>query len=192
MATMSDIDLEDLARFLAETCPECGTPGPQRHLSTVNRCGTCTANDPRPACVPVRNVLGGRNARSEESRFPDGSIILTYDMVLPLLPAPLAAGLFRDRIANPQPQPRYVPPPLADGHVRVEIDRDYYTGEEFSEWTDADARYPARVFEVRREQYDRWVAVRAAYYAMQEEIETMREERSRTPGFAPEGWVRKP
>lgn len=50
---MSEIP-EGLAAFLAGDCPECGTPGPVRHLSAVGGCGTCAAGDPRPVLTPVR------------------------------------------------------------------------------------------------------------------------------------------
>jgi len=56
---MSDGTLDDLTRFLAETCPECGTPGFQRHLSAVGGCETCAENDPRPVYVPLRNKDAG-------------------------------------------------------------------------------------------------------------------------------------
>lgn len=64
-------DLVTLEMHLAEVCPECGTPGPQRHLSAVGGCGTCMASDPRPVAVPLRNPHAG---------------VLIYDMVLPGLP----------------------------------------------------------------------------------------------------------
>lgn len=44
-----------LSRFLSEDCPECETPGYQRHLSAVGGCATCAAADPRPVYVPLRN-----------------------------------------------------------------------------------------------------------------------------------------
>jgi hypothetical protein len=66
---------DDLAAFLAGTCPECETPGPQRHLSAVGGCATCIRDDPRPVAVPVRKLIG----------LPD-SAVLTYDMVLPKWP----------------------------------------------------------------------------------------------------------
>jgi hypothetical protein len=50
--------LGELVLFLQETCPDCGTPGPLRHLGGVNGCRTCAGNDPRPVNVPVRNVVG--------------------------------------------------------------------------------------------------------------------------------------
>jgi hypothetical protein len=55
--TMGGVTENDLARFLSEDCPECGTPGPQRHLSVVAGCATCAAGDPRPVYIPARNVL---------------------------------------------------------------------------------------------------------------------------------------
>lgn len=91
----------------------------------------------------------------------------------------------------PQPRPRYTPPPLPEGFARVELDVDYDTGERFTDWAAEDAAFPARVFDVPREQYDRWVTARDAYAAMQEEIAELRAERLRTPGFAPDGWVRE-
>jgi hypothetical protein len=50
------MDEKALAAFLAETCPECGTPGPQRHLAVVGGCGTCTQNDPRPVIMLPRDL----------------------------------------------------------------------------------------------------------------------------------------
>jgi ribosomal protein L37AE/L43A len=47
-------DEDRLERYLAETCPECRTPGPQRHLSAVGGCRTCAENDPRPVYTPQR------------------------------------------------------------------------------------------------------------------------------------------
>ncbi len=41
-------------RFFAEDCPECGTPGPARVLSTVNGCRTCMEGNPVPVYVPKR------------------------------------------------------------------------------------------------------------------------------------------
>jgi hypothetical protein len=48
---------EALAQFLAETCPKCGTPGPQRHLSAVGGCQTCADSDPRPVLIPARTQM---------------------------------------------------------------------------------------------------------------------------------------
>jgi RNA polymerase-binding transcription factor DksA len=65
MAGMSS-DEEDrakLERFLAEDCPECGAPGPQRHLSVVNGCRTCAENNPWPVHTPQRLVPSGWRVR---------------------------------------------------------------------------------------------------------------------------------
>ena len=70
-----------LDQFLADDCPACGTPGPQRHLSAVGGCRTCAAGDLRPVCIPVRS---------------EG--ILTYDVVLPMYPALAARAPLRNRI----------------------------------------------------------------------------------------------
>jgi hypothetical protein len=42
------VNLDD---FLSLDCPECGTPGPWRHLSAVGGCQRCCADDPRPVFV---------------------------------------------------------------------------------------------------------------------------------------------
>jgi hypothetical protein len=51
-----DMDDEDdardrLGRFLSGDCPECGTPGMQRHLSVVNGCPACIRDNPYPVHV---------------------------------------------------------------------------------------------------------------------------------------------
>lgn len=46
-------------RFLGEDCPECGTPGPCRHLSVVNGCRTCMQGNPWPVYTPQRLVPSG-------------------------------------------------------------------------------------------------------------------------------------
>ncbi len=75
--------MSDLNRFLAETCPECGTPGPQRHLSAVGGCATCAADDTRPVHVPVRSAHA----------------VEVYDMVLPKWPESAEYWTpFRDRM----------------------------------------------------------------------------------------------
>jgi len=66
-------DAGELGRFLAGTCPECGTPGPQRHLSAVGGCQACAGADPRPVAVPLRNRDAG---------------VVLYDLVLPGMFAP--------------------------------------------------------------------------------------------------------
>jgi hypothetical protein len=64
---------EALSRFLAETCPECGTPGPVRHLSVVAGCETCTANDPRPVIMLPREL---QTPRSEKCyRMTSGAMV---------------------------------------------------------------------------------------------------------------------
>ena len=93
---------------------------------------------------------------------------------------------------TPSPRPRYAPPPLPEGFARVELDDDYYTGPEFSDWVGDEAGNPVRVFDIPREQRERWVAARDAYCAMQEEIDALRHERSQTFGWVrASGWVRK-
>ena len=120
--------------------------------------------------------------------------IVAYDLEPPAAGSPHPAPM-RDQIRNPQARPRWEPPPLPGGHVRVELEDDYYAGAYFSDWTGPEAEYPTRVFDVPREQYDRWTAARDAYCAMQEEIEAVREERNRSlgmPGWPQRaGWVRK-
>jgi hypothetical protein len=54
---------DELAQFLAETCPECETPGPQRHLSTVGGCRTCVRDNPVPVHVPQRLKPNGWRVR---------------------------------------------------------------------------------------------------------------------------------
>jgi hypothetical protein len=95
---------------------------------------------------------------------------------------------------QPSPRPRWAPPSLPDGHVRVELEDDYYAGAYFSDWAATETDRPGEVFDIPREQYDRWVAARDAYTAMQDEIEAVREEHRtrRSPGWPQrEGWVRK-
>jgi ribosomal protein L37AE/L43A len=48
-----------LSRFLSEDCPECGTPGYQRHLSVVNGCATCMRDNPWPVYTPQRRRPAG-------------------------------------------------------------------------------------------------------------------------------------
>jgi ribosomal protein L37AE/L43A len=48
------IDHARLSRFLSEDCPECGTPGYQRHLSAVGGCRTCMEDNPYPVYTPRR------------------------------------------------------------------------------------------------------------------------------------------
>ena len=81
-------DPAELAAWLAETCPECGTPGPLRHFAAVNGCAVCMAEDPRPVCIPLRNVIGDVLVRGIE----------TYDMELPTWPRGEMWATFRDRM----------------------------------------------------------------------------------------------
>lgn len=121
--------------------------------------------------------------------------IIGYDLGPPSpSPPSFAYSSFRDRIGNPQPRPRWGPPQLPEGHVRVELDDDYYAGAYFRDWNRSETGSPGHVFDLPQEQYDRWVAARDAYYAMQEEIEAVQEEhRVRRDSGWPEreGWVRK-
>lgn len=75
--------------------------------------------------------------------------------------------------------PRYVPTPLATGNARVTLDEDYYLGPRFSIYVDGSSHRPDEVFDIPREQYERWEATQAAYYAMQEEIGALIEARRR-------------
>ena len=61
MAMSSDEEArtDSLDRYLAEECPECGTPGPQRHLSVVGGCRTGMENNPWPVFTPQRLVPNG-------------------------------------------------------------------------------------------------------------------------------------
>lgn len=116
--------------------------------------------------------------------------IFTYDLEPPA-PLPPAAAEYSP-LRNPwrqapRPRPRWAPPPLADGFVRVELDEDYYLGPGFSEWTGSEAEYPTRIFDIPREQYERWVSARDAYAAMQEEVGALYGNRLNAP---PPGWVR--
>jgi hypothetical protein len=95
--------LDDLEAFLAEECPECGTPGPRRHLSAVGGCGTCADNDPRPVFTPLRNKDAG---------------VAVYDMVLPKWPDAPPWAPFRDRI--PRGSKCYQTPSGQQVHVQPE------------------------------------------------------------------------
>lgn len=46
----------ELDRFTSSRCPDCGTPGQQRHLSAVGGCRTCREGDPRPVYRPARGA----------------------------------------------------------------------------------------------------------------------------------------
>ena len=112
--------------------------------------------------------------------------IFAYDLERPAVLLPPSEPL-----RNPgtrRPRSRWAPPPLPEGFARVELDDDYYAGPGFSEWTGAEAEYPARIFDVPREQYERWVSARDAYAAMQEEVGALYDGRLNATQA---GWVRK-
>jgi hypothetical protein len=83
------------------------------------------------------------------------------------------------------PRPRYVPGPLPAGMARVVLNEDYYTGPGFTDYHAGSSESPCRVFDIPQEQRDRWQAASDAYYAMQEEIEALIEDRSRNPRPVP-------
>jgi hypothetical protein len=114
-----------------------------------------------------------------------------YDLEPPgdLPPIPVCTPL-RDFPRIPR-RARWVPPPLPEGHARVELDEDYYAGPGWSDWDGQDAGYPARVFDIPAAQRERWRKAMEDYAAMQEEIAALRSARLSAPGFAPEGWTRK-
>lgn len=112
--------------------------------------------------------------------------IFAYDLEPPTPLVPAVEPIRHP--GRPSPRPRWAPPPLPDGLVRVELDDDYYTGPGFSAWTGSETDYPTRIFDVPREQYERWASARDAYAAMQEEISALYDGRLNAP---PPGWVRK-
>lgn len=77
---------------------------------------------------------------------------------------------------RPGVMPRYKPGPLAEGMVRVVLSSAGCDGEppDFEPyetyWTMPE---PYRVFDIPAEQYERWVAAKAAFGAMGEEIEEL-------------------
>ncbi len=121
---------------------------------------------------------------SESSEGETGIFACDLTPPVPLLPhlEPLRHP------GQPSPRPRWAPPPLPDGFARVELDDDYYAGPGFSEWTGSETGYPTRIFDVPREQYERWMSARDAYAAMQEEVSALYDSRLNAP---PPGWVRK-
>ena len=77
--------------------------------------------------------------------------------------------------------PRYVPGPLADGMVRVVLswagaDGEPADFEPYETYWTIPERY--RVFDIPREQYERWEAAKAAFTAMTEEIDASLSARS--------------
>jgi hypothetical protein len=59
MSSDEENPADRLERFLASECPECGIPGPQRHLSVVAGCRTCIEDNPWPVHTPQRLVPTG-------------------------------------------------------------------------------------------------------------------------------------
>jgi len=55
-------------RFFTEDCPECGTPGPERVLSTVNGCRICMEGNPVPVHTPKRFDPTGWRVNREQRR----------------------------------------------------------------------------------------------------------------------------
>jgi hypothetical protein len=109
--------------------------------------------------------------------------IIAYDLAPPgRWPMPRLRPLL-DR-GERSPMPRYVPGPLAEGTVRVVLSSAGADGEppDFEPyetyWTTPE---PYRVFDVPREQYERWRAAKEAFRAMEEEIEALISDRARDP-----------
>jgi len=106
--------------------------------------------------------------------------LVPYDLEPPsaLPPLPHATPL---RTAYGQ-NPLYEPGPLADGMARVVLhSAGYEEPAEFAPYS-RDRHLltePYRVFDVPAEQYERWLATRAAFDAMQEEIEATISARAR-------------
>jgi hypothetical protein len=107
--------------------------------------------------------------------------IVAYDLEPPGPPGDIARFTPPSKPGTVSPQPRYVPGPLADGMARVVLDDDYYLGPGFSGYRAGSSESPRRVFDIPREQYDRWQAAIDAYQAMQEEIEALVSDRARNP-----------
>ncbi len=124
--------------------------------------------------------------------FPARAGVVAYDLVPPAVSPMVTVRPFRDLMAAQVPAPRFLAPPVPCDRARVRLGDDYYTGPEWADWSGDETRYPAEIFDVPREQYDRWEAASAAYRQMQEEIGELRSARLAEPGWVPEGWVKKP
>lgn len=126
---------------------------------------------------------------SEDSLPVAATGIVAYDLVPPssLPPVPVFSP-FRHP-AERQRRPRWTPPPLTDGHVRVELDEDYYAGPGWTDWNGSDADYPSRIFDIPAEIRERWLKAMDAYAAMQDEIEALLSARR---AQVPPGWTQKP
>jgi hypothetical protein len=90
--------------------------------------------------------------------------------------------LFRDRVPDARGRPVYVPAQPPEGTVRVVLDSagcngepaDFQLHEEHST-----TPQPYRVFDVPREQYERWRSAKEAFGMMEDEIEKLTGERAR-------------
>lgn len=90
--------------------------------------------------------------------------------------------------SGPGVAPRYVPAPQPGGTVRVVLDSAGCDGEpaDFCPYvTYPVLAEPYRVFDIPREQYERWQAAKAAFAAMEEEIEALISQRALNPPPAP-------
>lgn len=114
--------------------------------------------------------------------------IIAYDLEPPGEPPPLARfSPLRER-AERGIRPRYVPGPQPQGTVRVVLDSagpngepaGFRTYEEYPTLVE-----PYRVFDVPSGQYERWAAAKAAFGAMEEEIEALVSGRARDPLLRP-------
>jgi hypothetical protein len=93
---------------------------------------------------------------------------------LPLIPNP----------SGPGAAPRYVPGQQPEGTVRVVLESAGPDGEpaDFRLYDEYPVLVePYRVFDVPREQYERWRAAKEAFAAMEEEIEAAVSGRARNP-----------
>lgn len=113
--------------------------------------------------------------------------IMAYDLEPPTPVIPRVEPLRRPLVRNPSGPgvaPRYAPGPQPEGTVRVVLDSAGPDGEPadfrtYEEWPTLVEPY--RVFDVPAELYERWVAAKAAFTAMEEEIEALIRERARNP-----------
>lgn len=104
---------------------------------------------------------------------------MTFDPVDLVPPARIMTPRHTNLLfGRPAARPKYVPGPLAEGMVRVVLTDDYYLGPGFDIYVEGSSREPYEVFDIPREQYDRWEATRTAYFVMQEEIEALKSARS--------------
>jgi hypothetical protein len=90
--------------------------------------------------------------------------------------------------SGPGARPRYVPAPQPEGTVRVVLDDRGCNGEpaDFQLYDEYPVLVePYRVFDVPQEQYERWLAAKAAFGVMEEEIESAVSDRARNPRPAP-------